>query len=212
MSLASDGHVARAILALGGVAGLLQSLSDNDDAEARESILGALRNIFSDSENRASVASAAALRPLIQIARSRGSSNGRGHALAALCWLSLDLENAQAMVFHGAVSGLMTCINSEKNSEHAAYVAGIIRNLSSFPANVRVITTEGGIPVLVDILKSGAALGQEHAAAALTNLATLGVVPPLGPSPLYDHMRHLPPPPGAASLIIEVTFTHITNP
>ena len=130
---------------------------------------GALRNLAMNDQNKAAIAAAGGIPPLVALVTS-GSDSAKAQAACALENLAPNDQNMAAIAAAGGIPPLVALVTSGSDSakEHAA---GALRNLAMNDQNMAAIAAAGGIPPLVALVTSGSDSAKEQAARALINLA-----------------------------------------
>ena len=140
------------------------------DVEAQEQAARKLANelLGSDSDNKASIAAAGAIPPLVELLRSR-TPEVQAAAEEALWLLAFNTDNQALIAKAGGIPPLVELLSSS-NSAVQQEAVGALRQLALSADNKALIAEAGGIPPLVSCLKSTSIWAQHCAAEALGNL------------------------------------------
>jgi len=148
----------------------LQSLRNPEasDGEKKEAAK-ILANLAMDVQNKAAIAAASGIPPLVALVTS-GSDSAKQDAARALGNLAVNDQNKAAIAAAGGIPPLVTLITSGSDSAKE-YAAGALGSLARNDQNGAAIAAAGGIPPLVALVTSGSDSAKEWAAWALGNLA-----------------------------------------
>jgi hypothetical protein len=114
----------------------------------------------------------ATLKHLISQLFGDGTSDSRSKAALALQYLSLNSDNAMAILDHPDALKALRFVLMNGSQDDREYAAGAIAHLAvNEEAEHIIATTHGIIPALVALLKFGTEKGKQQAAAALENLS-----------------------------------------
>ncbi|CAJ1446766.1 unnamed protein product [Effrenium voratum] len=150
----------------------LKDLRNFAAGEAREKAAEALRNLATNADNEIAIAQAGAIFSLVELL-SRGTPVGQENAAAALGNQRRQPDCHRQGRCHPSAGGA-------PEPRHACG-SGKRRGLTSNSDNKIAIAKAGAIPPLVELLSRGTPVGQENAAATLSNLAVNSdnQIPPL---------------------------------
>ncbi|KAK7385610.1 hypothetical protein VNO78_31342 [Psophocarpus tetragonolobus] len=155
--------------------------------EAKENSAATLFSLSVTEENKIRIGRSGAIRPLVDLL-GNGTPRGKKDAATALFNLSIYHENKNRIVQAGAVKHLLELMEPAVALVDKA--VAVLANLATIPEGKAAIGSQGGIPVLVEVIELGSARGKENAAAALLHLCSdnhrylnmvlqEGAVPPL---------------------------------
>ena len=157
--------------------------SDREKKEAAQ----ILANLAWNDQNRAAIAAAGGIPPLVALITS-GSDSAKGYAAGALRNLARNDQNKAAIAAAGGIPPLVALVTSGSDfaKENGARA---LRILAANDQNMAAIVAAGGIPPLVALVTSGSDSAKEKAAYALALLtvndqnraaiAAAGGIPPL---------------------------------
>ncbi|PIA36404.1 hypothetical protein AQUCO_03400353v1 [Aquilegia coerulea] len=154
---------------------------------AKENAAASLFSLSVLEEYKIRIGRSAAVKALVDLLGS-GTLRGKKDAATALFNLSIYHENKARIVQAGAVKYLIGLMDPDTGMIDKC--VALLANLSTIPEGRLVITREGGIPLLVEVVEMGSQRGKENAASILLQLCfnsqkfcTLvlqeGAVPPL---------------------------------
>jgi vacuolar protein 8 len=148
---------------------LVRALGEGDDA-AKEAAAGALYNrAFGNVINKAAIAEAGGIPPLVELLRD-GSADAKRRAAWALCTLAYISANKDLIAAAGGIPPLVELLRDGSVDKIIAVRA--LQNLAySNAANKILIAEAGGIPPLVELLRDESADAEQSAASALRHLA-----------------------------------------
>ncbi|CAL1142550.1 unnamed protein product, partial [Cladocopium goreaui] len=141
--------------------------SDREKEEAAK----ILANLAVNDENKAAIAAAGGIPPLVALV-TRGSDSAKKYAARALGNLaSNNDQNKAAIAAAGGIPPLVALVTSGNDSAKE-YAAAALGNLATNDQNKAAIAAAGGIPPLVALVTSGSDSAKQDAARALGKLAT----------------------------------------
>ena len=139
--------------------------SDREKKEAAE----ILANLATDDQNKAAIAAASGIPPLVALVTS-GSDSAKQDAARALGNLAVNDQNKAAITAVGGIPPLVALVTS--GSDFAKQCAArALANLATNDQSKAAIAAAGGIPSLAALVTSGSDSAKGHAAHALGNLA-----------------------------------------
>lgn len=121
------------------------------------------------AENRAMIAAAGAIPPLIHLLQ-QGGANEQIQAAAALKWLAIEGENKTTIAAAGAIPVLVQLLDSD-TAGVVEQAADALKQLAVDAENKKIIAAVGAIPLLVKLLSHDTAGVVEQAADAIMILA-----------------------------------------
>ena len=171
--LARTGENKAAVVKAGGVTPLVKMLSTAKNEVAQVAASGAVAQLTANTIAQKLITEAGGVYPLVSLLSSTSMEAAR-HAADALWHLEANSDNKGVVIKAGAIPPLvilMRRFDSPLTQEAAAHV---IADLSRHNAGSKAISTAGGIPSLVGLLKwdPKTAATARHAASALWGLTS----------------------------------------
>eukprot|EP00746_Dinoflagellata_sp_MGD_P015276 gnl/MRDRNA2_/MRDRNA2_133852_c0_seq1.p1 gnl/MRDRNA2_/MRDRNA2_133852_c0~~gnl/MRDRNA2_/MRDRNA2_133852_c0_seq1.p1 ORF type:complete len:495 (+),score=86.05 gnl/MRDRNA2_/MRDRNA2_133852_c0_seq1:87-1571(+) len=132
----------------------------------------ALVHLVQKDENKFEIKKQGAVQFLIDVLRN-GRPEAVINALELLAMLALDDDATQIAVREGGgIQHVIRILNRSTTEAQGKIAAAVVlRNVGPNSRNRDVISKSGGIPVLLELLRTGGALAKEHATFALWPLA-----------------------------------------
>lgn len=167
----TDDRNKAAVVAAGGVPLFVELLKAGSSRACKEAAVAALLTLSCLNENKACIGSSGAIPLLVQLLIS-GSNQGRKDALTTLYNLTILLGNRPRVVRAGAIPILVHLLSLRKVDLLEKIVALLYILAYIEEGRFTIANTEGGIPVLAEILDTGSTKEREHAAATLLLMCT----------------------------------------
>ncbi|PRQ48125.1 putative aminoacyltransferase, E1 ubiquitin-activating enzyme [Rosa chinensis] len=182
----------RIVIANCGAISFLVGLLSSTDKRVQENAVTALLNLSINNDNEIRIATAAkAIESVVHVLEN-GSDEVKENSAATLFSLSMTWENKVRIGRSKAIRPLVELLGNgslrgEKRCSYSIYLVEFVMNpeagivyqtiavLAAFCTSHEgriAIVEEGGVPVLVEVLKLGSERGKENAAAALLQLCT----------------------------------------